>query len=466
MNGVPNRHEPTARSAPSRRKSSRVLVICFAAVILCFGVSLFYTEVTLRRVDAGLENIASTSMPSIEHLTAARAHLRDSERMLEEAADGHPWGRGALQHALSGIDTEWSAYLRLSGATEAEHDRATLSLEQLRRTINVVRDHLLAGDLANASPLVEHDLRLAANATDDALGTLVQFHAAEGRRAVERADATRQRAAVTAFRIDGVSVLVSVVLGVVAVAAMRRYANAVEARADELEQFATRVAHDIRGPLTPAMFALQRVHKVTSDEGMCKLAARGTRGLRVVESIVDGLLGFAQSGARPCAGAATSVRSAVEDALSELRPLANDHAITLRVEPFVDCSVACAAGVLASILSNLVRNAIKYMGAGPERRITLRVREGLSCRLEVEDTGPGLPLGMEEKVFEAYVRGPTDGIAGLGLGLATVKRLADAHGGAVGVQSREGRGSTFWIELPKAASNARHGSPTLPTHAS
>ena len=454
------------RSAPPRRAFSLVLVVCFAAVIACFGVSLFYTAVMLHRVDAGLEDIASTSMPSIEHLTAARTHLSDSERMLEEASDGHPWGRGALQHALSGIDTEWSAYRSLHGASEAEREQATRSLEELRRTSNAVREHLLAGDFASASPLVEHELRSAAIRADEALGRLVQLHAVDGGRAVERADAARQRAAVIAFWIDGLSVLVSIVLAIVAMAAMRRYANAIETRADELEQFANRVAHDIRGPLTPAMFALQRMQKVTLDEATCQLAARGTRSLRLVESIVDGLLGFAQSGARPAAGAATSVRLAVEDALSELRPLAQVHAITLCVEPFVECSVACAPGVLASILSNVVRNAIKYMGAAPERRITLRVRDGISLRLEVEDTGPGVPRGMEAKVFEAYVRGAADGTPGLGLGLATVKRLVDAHGGAVGVQSGDGRGSTFWIELPKATPNAPRATRALLRHAS
>jgi len=70
-------------------------------------------------------------------------------------------------------------------------------------------------------------------------------------------------------------------------------------------------------------------------------------------------------------------------------------------------------------------------------------------RVEVEDTGPGLPPGIEHSIFEPYVRAPGVTQPGLGLGLATVKRFADSHGGAVGVLRAEA-GTVFWFELPRA----------------
>jgi signal transduction histidine kinase len=115
--------------------------------------------------------------------------------------------------------------------------------------------------------------------------------------------------------------------------------------------------------------------------------------------------------------------------------------------------VACDPSMLAVMLSNLVRNAIKYMGEGDEgdRRITLRGHpRGTSMRLEVEDTGPGIPPGTEATVFEPFVRlsSGAAGASGVGLGLATVKRLVEAHGGRVGVTARPGGGCRFWFTLP------------------
>jgi signal transduction histidine kinase len=103
------------------------------------------------------------------------------------------------------------------------------------------------------------------------------------------------------------------------------------------------------------------------------------------------------------------------------------------------------------MVANLARNAIKYIGDGPVRRIDVRVHDkGDHVRFEIEDTGPGLPEGLDAHVFDPYVRGPHATQPGIGLGLATVKRLVEAHGGRVGVVSVAGRGCTFWFELPGA----------------
>jgi signal transduction histidine kinase len=76
--------------------------------------------------------------------------------------------------------------------------------------------------------------------------------------------------------------------------------------------------------------------------------------------------------------------------------------------------------------------------------------------LEVQDTGPGVPEGFERSIFQPYVRAPGTTQPGLGLGLATVKRLCEAHGGEVGVRRAPDGGSIFWFTMP-LAENATAG---------
>ena len=117
--------------------------------------------------------------------------------------------------------------------------------------------------------------------------------------------------------------------------------------------------------------------------------------------------------------------------------------------------------MVTSVVQNLIGNAIKYMDADrPVRVVTARARAaGRMVRLEVEDTGPGIAPGIQQMIFEPFVRGRHADVGGIGLGLATVKRLAEAHGGAAGVRPGQQNGAVFWIDLPAASGAAQRERP-------
>lgn len=109
---------------------------------------------------------------------------------------------------------------------------------------------------------------------------------------------------------------------------------------------------------------------------------------------------------------------------------------------------AMGAGLLRTVLRNLVSNAVKYGARRDGARVqVLAEPEGEAVRIEVADDGPGIPPDRLPHVFDAFVRASAEP-GGFGLGLATVKRLVEAHGGDVSISSRPGAGTRVRLALP------------------
>jgi signal transduction histidine kinase len=99
------------------------------------------------------------------------------------------------------------------------------------------------------------------------------------------------------------------------------------------------------------------------------------------------------------------------------------------------------------VVANLIANALKY--TPKHSRIIVRLEVGAVARVSVIDAGPGLSAAEAERVFDKYRRGTTArGLEGCGLGLYASKRIVEAHGGRIGVESFPGVGSRFYFELP------------------
>ncbi len=109
--------------------------------------------------------------------------------------------------------------------------------------------------------------------------------------------------------------------------------------------------------------------------------------------------------------------------------------------------VPCDPVLLGQVLINLIDNAIKHTPPGTAIELSARV-VGEDLAIEIADRGPGLPRGEEARLFEPFVRGPSPGAPGAGLGLAICRGIAWAHGGTVVAENRPGGGAIFRLQVP------------------
>ncbi|MDE7441530.1 MAG: HAMP domain-containing histidine kinase [Muribaculaceae bacterium] len=133
---------------------------------------------------------------------------------------------------------------------------------------------------------------------------------------------------------------------------------------------------------------------------------------------------------------------------STVRPSGKEVVIHNEIPSEVVVSADCSH--LYNIFNNLVENAIKYSGDSVEIRASASVEKG-DTELRISDTGNGIPSGDLKHIFQRFYRGKASlgEQPGMGLGLAYVKLLVDAHGGEISVESTEGEGTSFTIKFPQ-----------------
>jgi len=446
------------------RTSARALVVSFAAVAATFTLATAIAQVASLEIRSAAQGITANSSPTISSLSSMRSTMRQLEIDVYEFIDNCEVRRcgeiprriEALRHVLM---ADWEAYQKIP-AFPGERDTWPLidrDLRVLDADLTRVFEALARADSREAEELFFKSLKPMFDRLDEAVSHIIQSDHADGLALASKIEVLAHRSVILSVILDVLSIALTAVAAALAIRLVRRHELSLSRRAEELDKFAGRVAHDVLGPLWTTTAALHVAQRGVDDRQRKNALELGQRSVELVQQLVKGLLEFARSGAQPIPDASADLRAVVSAVVDNLRPTAEHSAVELQVGPSVTGDVACSRGVLTSVIENLVENAIKHMGESQVRRVLVRAGSAEvqgAMRIEIEDTGPGISAPLRGHLFEPFVRGSTKGPPGFGLGLATVKRIVTGHKGRLGFMSAPGGGTVFWVELPQASSIA------------
>lgn len=216
-----------------------------------------------------------------------------------------------------------------------------------------------------------------------------------------------------------------------------------------LTAFAGQVAHDLRNPLSAVRMSLELLEEQMASpeldaDTLAYVAARANSGAERMQSLIDDLLAYARVGGQMKRGR-VDLTTVMEDVRSDLAVLLADADLLVEPLPTVEGDPV----QLRAVLQNLVANSAKFVSVGQRPRIEVRGgAAGDLWRIEVVDHGLGVPEQDRERVFAPLARAHED-VEGHGIGLATVRRIVDAHRGRIGIEETPGGGATVWVELPR-----------------
>ena len=213
----------------------------------------------------------------------------------------------------------------------------------------------------------------------------------------------------------------------------------------ELRGYADMVAHDLREPVTAIahlVTLLERRADAPPDPALLKLMRASTERAR---GLIDGVLAYARAGelqAEPVA-----LATLMDEVAEDLRMRLEEASAIIEVGPLPE--VRGDARQLRRLLQNLVANAVKFRGDDPPR-VTVSAREGAEhWVVTVADNGTGVAAADQGRIFGMFARAHRDH-DGTGIGLAVCRRVVEAHGGRIWVESpSNGGGSAFSFTLPR-----------------
>ena len=223
-----------------------------------------------------------------------------------------------------------------------------------------------------------------------------------------------------------------------------------------LGKLSATVAHELNNPLAGILtYAKVIIRRLTNHPGNPDKVKESVEEIRIIEgearrcgNIINNLLVFAKGGKGEVQEA--GIRQIVERAFAVVRHHMEIRGVKMEAEgPEGSDSLRCDPDQILEVLVALFINAAEAMPAGGSLAVRAR-REGASMRIDVSDSGCGIPAEAIPHIFEPFFTTKKEGKA-LGLGLSVVYGIIQSHGGRISVESKPGAGTTFRIILPMAA---------------
>jgi signal transduction histidine kinase len=231
----------------------------------------------------------------------------------------------------------------------------------------------------------------------------------------------------------------------------RRVSLDLKLRTEDLEALIQAMSHDLRASVRAiTMFA--EAASISDAERLSRDGKQDLERIRwaaqEMRELIDSLLNFSRLGRGEVRYEPLDLRSYIEGCIRNLQAEIQDRHATIKIKGRTQ-TVQGDPTLLKIALTNLLSNAIKFVpeGVRPEVTVSTATRRDL-CRIQVDDNGIGISEEDRQRIFTPFVRLYSDQeFPGMGLGLPSVRKAVELMGGRVGVESRPGHGSRFWIEL-------------------
>ncbi|HUT47668.1 MAG TPA: HAMP domain-containing sensor histidine kinase, partial [Sedimentisphaerales bacterium] len=247
-------------------------------------------------------------------------------------------------------------------------------------------------------------------------------------------------------------VLLAVSLGLVS---LWRNATAQIKLAQKKDDFISAVSHELRTPLTSIRMYSEMLEKnwVKSQDKAVEYYGNMRQESERLSRLIENVLDFSriQRGRKKYAFNAGDINKCIANVVEMMRPYAEQKGFSIRNKPDLIEQATFDGDAVTQIVVNLLDNAIKYARDAEDKTITVMTKtDGKFTVIEVEDHGPGVPHRQRNKIFEQFYRPAAESTretAGTGLGLALVKKFAEAHNGFVEIIGAKPTGAIFRVAL-------------------
>ena len=226
-------------------------------------------------------------------------------------------------------------------------------------------------------------------------------------------------------------------------------------------QFLSHMSHELRTPMNAILGFTQllRFSENLSDEeheNIEEILRAGYHLLELINEVLD--LAKVESGQIILSLEPMGIQSIIKECMPLVKPLANQRNIRIHFDAMEETVVIADRMRLKQTLINLLSNAVKYNNEGQDVTISINPSQDKRITISITDKGDGIPESRMDDLFKPFNRlgAERSSIEGTGVGLAISKRVVEMMNGSIGVRSKIGKGSTFWIELPTHSNTMVH----------